>query len=71
MCIRDRYKIVRPKHMCVLAKNKDGLKNMFKLVSEANTTYFEKTSRIPRERLQFYREGLLFGSGCYLSLIHI
>ncbi len=63
------YKIVRPKHMCVLAKNKTGLKNMFKLVSEANTTYFEKVSRIPRERLEFYREGLLFGSGCYNSEI--
>lgn len=65
----NAYKIVRPKHMCVLAKNKTGLKNMFKLVSEANTTYFEKTSRIPRERLEFYREGLLFGSGCYNSEI--
>ena len=63
------YKKVRPKHMCVLAKNKTGLKNMFKLVSEANTTYFEKTSRIPRERLNHYREGLLFGSGCYNSEI--
>ena len=65
----DAYKIVRPKHMCVLAKNKTGLKNMFKLVSEANTTYYQKTSRIPRERLEFYREGLLFGSGCYNSEI--
>ncbi len=63
------YKKVRPKHMCVLAKNKTGLKNMFKLVSEANTTYFEKTSRIPRERLEYYREGLLYGSGCYNSEI--
>ena len=65
----NAYKIVRPKHMCVLAKNKQGLKNMFKLVSEANTTYFEKTSRIPRSRLEYYREGLLFGSGCYNSEI--
>jgi len=63
----NAYQIVRPKHMCVLAKNKEGLKNMFKLVSEANTTYFSKTSRIPRERLEFYRDGLLFGSGCYNS----
>lgn len=65
----NAYKIVRPKHMCVLAKNQEGLKNMFKLVSEANTTYFEKTARIPRERLEYYREGLLFGSGCYNSEI--
>jgi len=65
----NAYKIVRPKHMCVLAKNKDGLKNMFKVVSEANTTYFEKTSRIPRKELEKYHEGLLFGSGCYNSEI--
>ncbi len=64
------YKIVRPKHMCVLAKNKVGLKNMFKLVSEANTTYFEKVARIPRECLKYYHEGLLFGSGCYNSEIY-
>ena len=66
---QNAYKIVRPKHMCVLAMNKPGLKNMFKLVSEANTTYFEKTSRIPRSRLEYYHEGLLFGSGCYNSEI--
>ncbi len=69
MPCKDAYKTVRPKHMCVLAKNKTGLKNLFKLVSEANTTYFEKTSRIPRSRLEYYREGLLFGSGCYNSEI--
>ena len=69
MGCKDAYKIVRPKHMCVLAKNKEGLKNMFKLVSESNTTYFEKTPRIPRERLEYYRDGLLFGSGCYNSEI--
>ena len=67
---KDAYKIVRPKHMCVLAKNKTGLKNMFKLVSESNTEYFEKVPRIPRERLNYYHEGLLFGSGCYNSEIY-
>lgn len=65
----NAYKIVRPKHMCILAKNKTGLKNMFKLVSEANTTYYQKTSRIPRKVLNEYREGLLFGSACYNSEI--
>ncbi len=63
------YKVVRPSHMCVLAKNKLGLKNMFKLVSESNTTYFNKVARIPRVKLEEYREGLLFGSGCYNSEI--
>ena len=40
---------------------------MFDFLSESNTTYFEKTPRIPRERLEHYRDGLLFGSGCYNS----
>lgn len=69
MACERAYKIVRPKHMCILAKNNVGLKNMFKLVSQANTTYYEKTSRIPRSLLEEYREGLLFGSGCYNSEI--
>ena len=38
---------------------------MFKLVSEANTKYFHNGSRIPKERLEHYREGLLYGSSCY------
>lgn len=61
------YKIVFPHHMTALALNKVGLKNMFKLVSEANTIYFHNESRIPKERLEFYRDGLLYGSSCYRS----
>lgn len=63
----DVYKIVYPYHMCALALNKTGLKNMFKLVSEANTKYFHGESRIPKERLLHYKDGLLFGSSCYNS----
>lgn len=63
----DIYKIVYPYHMTALALNKKGLKNMFKLVSESNTVYFHGSSRIPKERLEFYREGLLFGTSCYNS----
>ncbi len=61
----NAYKVVFPSHMTMLAKNKVGLKNMFKLVTEANTKYFFKESRIPKARLEYYREGLLFGSSCY------
>jgi len=43
--------------------NHDGLKNMFRIISEANTTYLFRSDRIPRERLEYYRDGLLFGSG--------
>ena len=63
----DAYKIVFPYHMTALALNKEGLKNMFKIVSEANTTYFHDGSRIPKVRLEYYRKGLLFGTSCYRS----
>lgn len=63
----DVYKIVFPYHMTAIALNKVGLKNMFKVVSEANTKYFFGESRIPKERLEFYHEGMLFGSSCYRS----
>ena len=61
------HKIVFPFHMTAIALNRTGLKNMFKLVSEANTVYFHRESRIPKDRLEMYREGLLFGSSCYRS----
>ncbi len=56
-------------HVNILAKNKTGLKNMFKLISYANTKYLYKTPRILRSEIEKHREGLLIGSGCYESEI--
>ena len=61
------YKYGRPHHINLLVKNKVGLKNLFKLVSLANTTYLYKTPRILRSVIEEHREGLLIGSGCYES----
>ena len=61
------HKYGRAHHINLLVKNKVGLKNLFKLVSFANTTYLYKTPRIPRSVVEEYREGLLIGSGCYES----
>lgn len=56
-------------HVNMIAKNKTGLKNMFKLISLANTKYLYKTPRILRSEIEKHREGLLIGSGCYESEI--
>ena len=61
------YKYGRAHHVNILAKNKTGLKNLFKLISLANTTYLYKTPRILRSEIEKHREGLLIGSGCYES----
>ena len=59
-------KFSRPFHMSVLVQNKVGLKNLFKIISYANTKYLFKgdQTKLPRDELNKHREGLLFGSGC-------
>lgn len=61
------YKFGRTYHFNAIALNKTGLKNLFKIISLANTTYLYKTPRILRSKLNELREGLLIGSGCYES----
>lgn len=51
-------------HITILVKNKVGLKNLYKLVSDAHVKYFKYVPFVPRKVLKEYREGLLFGTGC-------
>ncbi len=64
--LEELLKFSRPFHMSVLVENKTGLKNLFKIISYANTKYLYKGDQVklPRNELNEHREGLLFGSGC-------
>ena len=55
----------RETHVNMIAKNRNGLKNMFKLISIASTKYIVKSARIPKRIIEENREDLLIGSGCY------
>ena len=59
-------KFARPFHATIIAKNRVGLKNLFKIISIANTKYLYKNEqpKIPRKEVEQLREGLLIGSGC-------
>ena len=68
---KEIHKYGRTYHVNLLVKNKIGLKNLFKIISYANTTYLYKTPRILRSKLNELREGILIGSGCYNSEVFI
>ena len=67
----DIHKFGRTYHFNALVINKRGLKNLFKLVSIANTKHFYKTARVLRSEIEELREGLLIGSGCYESEVFL
>ncbi|MDR0248964.1 MAG: PolC-type DNA polymerase III [Oscillospiraceae bacterium] len=51
-------------HIIILAKDRRGLKNLYKLVSVSHIEHFRSRPLIPKELLQEHREGLLIGSAC-------
>lgn len=68
---KEIHKYGRTYHVNLLVQNKVGLKNLFKIISYANTTYLYKTPRILRSKLEELRSGILIGSGCYESEVFI
>ena len=60
----DIYKYIIPKHINILVRDKIGLKNFYKIISDSHTTHFHKEARILKSIIDEHREGLLIGSGC-------
>ena len=66
---------VRPKHVVVFAKNKEGLKSLFELITLSHTKHLAYNSkntsnivaepRIFRKEIDERRENLLIGSACH------
>ncbi|TYR82754.1 PolC-type DNA polymerase III [Priestia megaterium] len=60
----NAYQRARPYHVTLLAQNDIGLKNLFQLVSISHLHYFYRVPRIPRSKLEKFREGILIGTAC-------
>ena len=66
MDMDSMIKFARPFHATIICKDRVGLKNLFKIISMANTKYLYKNEqpKIPRQEVQKLREGLIIGSAC-------
>jgi len=61
---QELIKHIRPLHMIAIAKNKTGLKELYRLVSIANIDYLAEVPKIPRRIVDEHRENLFIGSAC-------
>ncbi|PUU95298.1 PolC-type DNA polymerase III [Halanaerobium sp.] len=64
------WKDLRPFHAVILAENKKGLKNLYKLISISHLNNFYKKPRILKSVLLQHREGLIIGSACEAGQIY-
>ncbi len=57
-------------HIIMIAKTQEGMKNLYKLVSEAHIDNFFKRPRTKKSRLMEMREGIIIGGACEAGEIY-
>ncbi|MCI6159213.1 MAG: PolC-type DNA polymerase III [Selenomonadaceae bacterium] len=60
----ENYEQKKANHIIFIAKNPNGLRNLYQMVSLSHLKYFHRQPRLPKRIVQEYRDGLLIGSAC-------
>lgn len=58
------YTKLKTNHVTLIAKNQVGIKNLYKIVSDAHVNHFYRAPRILKSVLEEYKEGIIVGSAC-------
>lgn len=58
------YTKLSTNHVTLIAKNQVGIKNLYKIVSDAHVNHFYRAPRILKSVLEEYKEGVIIGSAC-------
>ena len=58
-------KHIRPTHVVALAKDHQGLKDLYKLVTYSHVDYLAGMPKIPKREIAKLREHLILGSACF------
>lgn len=58
---------IHPFHLTAYAKNPEGLKDLYRIISESNTKYISPSGNpiVPLSYLQAHRQNLILGSACF------
>lgn len=64
---KEVYKYPYPKHINLVVREQEGLRNLYQILSEGLTTYFDRDAKVLKSYLDKHRTGLLLSSGCYNS----
>lgn len=61
------FKHLRVRHCIALARNREGLRSLYRLISESHVRYLASGSepKIPRTEIERYRKDLILGSACF------
>ncbi len=62
--MRAAAKRNRANHIILLAKNLQGVRHIYEMVTKSHLEYFFRTPRLPRSLIEEKRDGLIIGSAC-------